>query len=75
MPDLQRELDELRDRYARLEAQAEALRQDAAVTVRELLDVIDQQRASLEEHASTTKTFSAKEICRSGQELTHAAKN
>ena len=71
MTDLQRELDELRDRYARLEAQAEALRQDAAVTVRELLDVIDQQRASLEEHASATAAIAAIRASNTGR-LVHA---
>ena len=71
MNDLQRELDELREQYARLEAQAEALRHDAATTVRELLDVIEQQRAALEEYASATAAIAAIRASNTGR-MVHA---
>lgn len=57
--DRRRDLETLREQYARLEADAEALRHDAATTVRELLDVIERQRAALEEHGSATASIAA----------------
>ena len=74
MTDLQRELDELRRRYEQLETQADALRHDAAVTVRELLDVIDRQRAALEEQASAAAAIAAIRASNTGR-LVHATTN
>jgi glycosyltransferase involved in cell wall biosynthesis len=57
--DLRRDLEILREQYARLEQQAEALRLDAATTVRDLLNVIESQRMALEEKGTATAAIAA----------------
>jgi len=66
---LQGEVDRLRAEYAALAAEADALRRASAETTRELLRVLDEQRATLDDAAAITAAASAIEASTTGRLL------